>query len=258
MIYPPIIVKNKMKAIMPAALLIFIIGNIGAVDIESYQFIDYLRAIPAPGKPQIYEDEVIFTFPSSYNRVGISFAHEGYAKVYWFKRFMIPKDHSELFVHGKFQSSIDPNRDSGIMFHHQVIPENKKNMDYRMIIDGLWTTDPLNPLTITGPSGIAESRVPLPERPKYTPSQVPQPGTYRFLYRAEPGEIITVGGNFNNWDPFMYVLEELSPGFYTLTLSLPPGSFHYAYYHRGELVPDQTAKRLFTREGRIISEGIVP
>ena len=242
---------------MPAALLIFIIGNIGAVDIESYQFIDYLRAIPGPGKPQIYEDEVIFTASSSYNRVGISFAHEGYAKVYWFKRLLTPKDHSELFINGKYQSSIDPNRDSGIMFHHQLIPEDLKNMDYRMVIDGLWTTDPLNPLTVTGSSGIAESRVPLPERSKFSLNQVPKPGTYRFLYRAPPGEIITVGGNFNNWDPFMYVLSESSPGLYTLTLSLPPGTFQYVFFHRGEQIPDQAARRLYTRDGRIVSEAVV-
>ena len=246
-----------MKALLSAVLLIIIIGNIGAVDIESYQFIDYLRAKPSPGRPEIYEDEVIFTAPSHYNRVGISFSHEGYARVHWFKRLMTPKDHSELFVNGKFRSDIDPNKDSGIMFHHQVIPENLKNMDYRLVIDGLWTTDPLNPLTVTGPSGIVESRLPLPERPKNSPAQTLKPGTYRFLYQAPPGETITVGGNFNNWDPFMYVLEESSPGFYTLTLPLPPGSFQYVFFHRGEQVPDKTVKRLYSREGRIVSEGFV-
>jgi len=246
-----------MKAFITTALLILIIGNIGAVDIGSYQFIDYLRAIPAPGKPQLYEDGIIFTAPSTYNRVGISFAHEGYARVHWFLRLMTPKDHSELFVNGKFRSDIDPNKDSGIMFHFQTIPENLKNVDYRMVIDGLWTTDPLNPLTVTGPSGIKESRVSLPEKPKDSPARTVAPGTYRFSYRAPPGEVVTVGGNFNNWDPFMYVLEESSPGFYTLTLSLPPGNFLYVFFHRGEQIPDQGARRLYTREGRIVSEGMV-
>ena len=240
---------------MVTALLIFIIGNIGAVDIESYQFIDYLRALSGPGRPEIYEDEVIFTAPSSYNRVGISFAHEGYAKVYWFKRLMIPKDRAELFENGKFQYDKDPNKDSGLMFHHQAIPENSQNMDYRLVIDGLWTTDPFNPLTVTGPSGIVESRVPLPARPINSPAM--RPGTYRFTYQAPPGEIITVAGSFNNWDPFMYTLDESSPGFYTLTLPFPPGSFHYVFFYRGEQVADQTARRLYTREGRVVSEGIV-
>jgi len=247
-----------MKAFIPAALLIIIIGNIGAVDIESYQFIDYLRSISAPGKPEIYDDGVVFTAPSSHNRVGISFAYEGYAKVYWFKRLMVPRDRAELMVNGKMLKNVDPNVDSGIMFHLQIIPEGLQNMDYRMIIDGLWTIDPYNPLTITGSSGITESRLPLPSKPKNSPIQVTPPGTYRFVYQTLPGELVTVGGNFNNWDPFMYVLEETSPGFYVLTLNLPPGIIQYMFYHRGEQIPDQfNARKLYSRDGRIISEAIV-
>ena len=247
-----------MKAFITTALLIFIIGNIKAVDIESYQFIDYIRAITAPGKPEIYEDGVIFTAPSSYRRVGISFAHEGYSKVYWFKRLMVPKDAAEYTnAAGKIRKGIDQNQDSGIMFHFESIPGNIKNMDYRMIIDGLWTADPLNPLTVSGPSGVVESRVPLPEKP--IKETVPVPGTYRFSYRAPPGETITVGGSFNNWDPFMYELRETSPGLYTLTLPLPPGTFQYVFFRRGEMIPDPAnARMLYSRDGRIVSEAVVP
>ena len=246
-----------MKALITAALLTIIIGNIGAADIESYQFIDHLRAISVPGKPEIYEDSVLFTAPSSYQRVGISFAYEGYAKVYWFKRLMLPKDPAELAAAGKNRKNIDPNKDSGIMFYLQSIPENITNMDYRLIIDGLWTVDPLNPQTISGPSGIVASRVSLPAKSNTAPGTTP-PGSYRFSYRAPPGESITVGGSFNNWDPFMYELRETSPGFYTLTLPLPPGSFQYVFFHRGEQIPDPAnPKKLYTRDGRIVSEAAV-
>ena len=90
-----------MKALILPALLIFIIGNIEANDIDTYQFIDYLRAISAPGKPEIFEDKVIFTASSTYQRVGVSFAHENYARVHWFRRLMIPKDAAEFTVNGK-------------------------------------------------------------------------------------------------------------------------------------------------------------
>ena len=246
-----------MKAIIAATLLMLIIGNIWAVDINSYQFIDYLRTISRPGKPEIFEDGVLFTAPSSYRRVGISFAHEGYARVYWLRPVIVPRDRAELYVNGKLQKKINPNIDSGIMFHVETIPSNVKNLDYRMIIDGLWTTDPLNPLSVTGPSGIVESRFPLPEKPKPLLGEIPS-GSYRFIYRAEPGETITVGGSFNNWDPFMYELREISPGFYTITLPLPPGSFQYVFFHRGEQVQDpENPRKLYTREGRIVSEAIV-
>jgi len=254
-----------MKAFITAALLIFIIGNIGAVDIGSYQFIDHLRAISAPGKPEIYGDGVLFTAPSSYKRLGISFAYEGYSKVYWFKRLMLPKDQAELVVNGKIQKNIDPNKDSGIMFHIQTIPENLKNLDYRLIIDGLWTTDPLNPLIVTGPSGVSESRMPLPaasadpKEPSFRGGVDKQAGTYRFIFRAAPGETVTVGGSFNNWDPFMYELRETSPGFYTLALPLPPGTFQYVFFHRGEQIPDtENAKNVYSRDGNVISQAVMP
>lgn len=257
MVYPPIIVKNRMKTLIIPALLILIIGNIEAADIESYQFIDYLRAMAVPGKPEIYEDGVLFTASSSYRRVGISFAHDGYAKVHWFRQLMLPRDSADFTVNGKIRKNVDQTIDSGILFHLEPIPGNLKNMDYRMIIDGLWTTDPLNPLTFSGPSGVAESRFPLPERPRVQAEKTP-PGTYRFSYRAGPGETVAVGGSFNNWDPFMYELRETSPGFYTLSLPLPPGTYQYVFFHRGEIIPDPAnPRRLYNREGRIVSEAVV-
>jgi hypothetical protein len=257
LVYSPIIVKNKMKAFIAAALLVFIIGNIGAVDIDSYRFVDYLRALSGPGMPEIYEDGVLFTASSSHQRVGVSFAHEDYAQVHWFKQLMIPKDPAELIVNGKISKKIDPNRDSGIIFHLQPIPSNLKNMDYRMIIEGLWIADPSNPLRISGPSGIVESRIPLPVVPK-TAFETEKPGTYRFNYHAPSGETITVGGSFNNWDPFMYELKEIGSGFYTLSLPLPPGAFQYLFFHRGEPVPDPVnPRKLYTKDGRIVSEAVV-
>jgi hypothetical protein len=266
MFYPPIIVKNKMKAFITSALLVFIIGNIGAADIESYEFIDHLRTISRPGTPEIFQDSVLFTAPSSYRRVGISFAHDGYSKVYWLKQLMLPRDSADFTAKGKVQRKVDQTFDSGVMFHLEQIPENIKNMDYRMIIDGLWTTDPLNPLKVSGSSGIVESRVPLPVTSPglsgtYRNSTLGYPEStlaYRFSFNASPGETVTVGGSFNNWDPFMYELKEVSPGFYTLQLPLPPGTYEYVFFYRGEQVPDPANfRRLYTREGAIASEAVV-
>ena len=252
-----------MKAFVTAILLIFIIGNIGAVDIESYQFIDYMRSISAPDKPEILGDGVVFTSSSSYQRVGISFAHEGYAKVHWMKRLVYPRDSADFIgSDGKMVKNLDPTIDSGLMFHFEKIPKNLKNMDYRLIINGLWTTDPFNPDSITGPSGVVASRVQLSSNPAGTSgisiTSGSIPGGYRFSFNASPGETITVGGSFNNWDPFMYELWEASPGYYTLDIPLSTGTFQYVFFHRGERVVDQNnARKLYARDGRIISEATV-
>ncbi|GHU49436.1 hypothetical protein FACS1894200_08070 [Spirochaetia bacterium] len=82
-----------MKHITAAMLLMLIIGKIGAIDTESYQFVDHLLTLPGPGIPHIFEDGVLFTAPSKeYGTVGISFAYEHFSKIHWFQKLVVPKD----------------------------------------------------------------------------------------------------------------------------------------------------------------------
>jgi hypothetical protein len=261
-----------MKSIMAALLLILTIGTIGAVDLESYQFIDRLLSLQAPGAPVIFEDSVIFTAPSSYRRVGISFAHENFSRVHWYEKLMVPEDPAVLAAAtARKEKNINPNKDSGMLFHVQLIPEGIQNMDYRMIIDGLWTPDPHNPVTNSpqnssattaartpslsaGSAGIILSRVVIPALPSGTVVQPPA-GTLRLNFSAAPGETITVGGSFNSWDPFMYEMEETRPGFYTFTLPLPSGTYQYVFFHRGERILDPyNFRTIYTKEGKTASE----
>lgn len=237
-------------------LLILTIGTIGAADLGSYQFIDHLLGLPGPVAPEIYEDSVLFTAPSSYRRVGIAFAFEGYGTVYWFRKLLIPRDPAEIAAEGK-KKNVELNRDSGLLFHVQAIPEGIKNLDYRMIIDGLWTQDPLNPLGVTGSSGLRQSRIVLPDMPRLLPARE-TPGILNLSYTAPPGETVTVAGNFNHWDPFMYEMEETSPGFYSLSLPLPPGTYQYVFFHRGERIPDpHNRDKVYSPEGNIASRTVV-
>ena len=244
-----------MKTIITAVLLILCIGTIMGVDLESYQFIDRLLSLGGPGAPIIFEDVVIFTASSSYRRVGISFAHEGFSKVHWYKKLLIPRDSGEIAAAGK--KGIDPFVDTGILFHVQTIPEGMRNMDYRMIIDGLWTADPLNPQGVTGSGGLLQSRVSVPpiSRPNFI---------FDFAlglsvsYTAPPGEFITLAGSFNGWDPFMYQMKEASPGFYTFTLPLSPGTYEYVFIHRGERFLDpRNPYVVYSRDGKTASQAQV-
>jgi hypothetical protein len=245
-----------MKSITAMLLLILTIGTIGAADLGSYQFIDHLLGLSKPGAPEIYEDSVIFTAPSSHRRVGIAFAFEGYGKVYWFRKLLIPRDPAKIAAEGK-KKNVELNIDSGILFHVQTIPEGIRNLDYRMIIDGLWTQDPLNPLSVTGPSGLSQSRIAVPDMPRPVPAQE-TPGILSLSYTAPPGETVTVAGSFNSWDPFMYEMKETSPGFYSLSLPLPPGTYEYVFFHRGERIPDpHNRDKVYSREGKIASRRVV-
>jgi len=232
-----------------------IIGIIGAADTESFNIVNYLMQLRGPEKPRIVDDTVIFTAPSSYRRVGIAFAHEGFGKIYWFRRFMISNENAGPWI--KDKPPADLYRDSGIFFYAFTIPEDLKgDLEYRLIIDGLWAKDPLNPDARVDPSsGIARSVVPIPpiKRPD-SPNRGPE-GTLTFTYYAPSGETVTVAGSFNRWDPFMYELRETSAGRYTLSIPLPPGTYQYAFFYRGErrLDPNNPV-RVYTREGKAANE----
>jgi hypothetical protein len=243
------------KFIISITLLTAIIGMIGAEDSDSYLFVDYLLRQSGPGKPEIVADSVVFTASSSYRRVGIAFGHEGFGKIYWFRKLMIPNEDASPWV--KDKPPPDMLRDSGVLFHVFPIPENLDmgELEYRLIIDGLWVQDPLNPSYRTDTSGISRSVVAIP-RIKRPDSPIRGPvGTLTFTFYTESGETVSVAGSFNNWDPFMYELSETSPGRYSLSLPLPPGVYQYAFFYRGERFLDPAnPRRVYSRDGKAASE----
>jgi hypothetical protein len=249
-----------MKKYMVLTLLIVIIGTIGALDTESYQFVDHLLRMSGPAGPELFEDGVIFTISSAYRRVGVAFAYEGFSKIHWFRKLLSNRNEAPPPPEG---SKVVPDiyQDSGILFYAQEIPKNLEELEYRLVIDGLWTADPLNPLRRQDePSGQLRSVIPLPRQktPAAAGEPASPPGHFRFTYRAPPGETVTVAGNFNGWDPFMYELRETAPGLYSLVLPLPPGTYHYVFYHRGERFEDpNNFNRIYTRDGKSASEAVV-
>jgi hypothetical protein len=243
-----------MKTIIAVTLLAFFTGSAGAADIESYQFIDRLLSLDGPGAPELYEDAVIFTAPSSHRRVGVAFAHEGFSRVYWFRKLLLPQDPAAPIPPG--QKKPDPYRDSGILFHVHPLPGKIRELEYRLIIDGLWTTDPANALSRKdSATGLAYSVIPLPA-PEKTPGPLKgPPKSLSFSFKGPPGETVTVAGSFNGWDPFMYELAEGPPGLYSLTLPLPPGRYQYVFFHRGERFLDPyNFNRVYSKDGKAASE----
>jgi hypothetical protein len=231
-----------------------------AVDVESFHFVDHLLSITKPEKPEIFEDSIIFTAPSTYHRVGIAFAHEDLSKIYWFKKLLKVADTPPSNEKDANKSDMLPQyKDSGILFFVYEFPHDLHSLKYRLIIDGQWCVDPFNPDRWMDPiSGIVYSILSLPEyKGPFSVNDAPG-GCLRFNYETIPGETITVAGTFNNWDPFMYKLIEESPGHYVLTLQLPPGTYRYVYYHRGERILDpNNSHKVYTTDGQIASEAIV-
>ncbi len=253
--------KHTIQTALGAIFALTLVAQAGAVDFESFSFNDRLLSMRGPEAPVIFEDGVIFTAPSTSRRVGIAFAHEGFGRVHWFKKLMKSAD-EPLPADGKKEK---PSKkapqfvDSGLLFFAYDYPRGMRELEYRLVVDGLWIADPRNPVRRIDPAtGVVRSVVALPE-PTKNPSTYDAPsGSLRFSYDTAPGETVTVAGSFNGWDPFMYELIEESPGRYVLTLPLPAGVHRYVFYHRGERILDpNNPRKVYTAEGKTASEAIV-
>jgi hypothetical protein len=238
-----------------AAILLVIAGFARAADLESYEFIDRLLSLSGPGAPEIFEDAVIFTAPSSLRRVGVAFAYERFSKIYWFRQLMIPQDPLDApILPGK--KAPEPYKDSGLLFYAHQVPENIRDLEYRLIINGLWTVDPANPQSRRdGVSGLAYSVIAMPPRQPIPGPLKGPPGGLSFSFKGPPGETVTVAGSFNSWDPFMYELQEGPAGVSTLHRPPPPGKYQYVFFHRGERFLDPyNPRRIYSPDGRAASE----
>jgi hypothetical protein len=251
---------NKKVAIIILQIVFIcnIIGNLWAIDTDSYDYIDRLLSMSQAHPPEIFDDAVIFTAPASYKKVGIAFAHESFAKIYWFKKLLVPIADTGIFDPAS-KVPVVTHKESGVLFYTYEIPKNLDTLEYRLVINGLWTVDPQNPnQRYDSASGLRRSTLSLPTRSRIPTNYDGPAGTVLFNYEAAPAQSIYVAGDFNAWDPFMYELKEARPGKYSLTLPRPAGTYHYVFFHKGERIPDpKNINKIYYANGSIASEVIV-
>jgi hypothetical protein len=230
-----------------------------AAEWETPELVERLLSLSGPSAPIILGNFIIFTADSSLRRVGIAFAHEDFSNVHWFRQLVVPADPRYTPI-PPGQNLPARFRDSGLQFYAFRIPEHLKELEYRLVINGLWTVDPNNDYQRRDPvSGLFLSILNLPQRQTRPNPLNGLPEGLRFTYRAPPGEIVTVAGNFNSWDPFMYELREGPAGVYNLTIPLPPGTYQYVFFHRGQRHTDPyNPRRIYARDGSAASEITVP
>jgi hypothetical protein len=247
-----------MKTIGMFVIFMVIASFSWPADWETYEVVNRLLTIHEPCAPVVLENTVIFTADSSLRKVGVAFAHENFANTYWFQRILVSQDFLDpIILPG--QKTASPYKDSGIQFYVYQFPDNLKELEYRLVINGLWIIDPTNPQTRRDTvSGLTMSVLTLPARPvNYSP--VNTPAGLKFSFKGPPGETVTVAGSFNGWDPFMYELKESPAGIYSIAIPLPPGIYQYIFFHRGQRYTDPyNARRVYSRDGTPASEIVIP
>jgi hypothetical protein len=161
--------------------------------------------------PQIRDRKVLLTFQTDHEAryVAVAFAHEE-----WRVKHMFFKNQNNVYF-----------------LVYDLAADSPVPLDYRLIVDGLWQSDPQNKSRVRNDQGIVLSRLSIPatELPAaHTPESFYN-GEVEFRYVGKPGLQIALVGNFNNWDPFTSFLEEEEPGHYGIRLALPSGTLLYQF-----------------------------
>ena len=231
-----------MKRFKSACILLAISATLGlsAAGIESVALNNLMAGITRAREPVVSGRYVVFTAAGNARFAGIAFDFERYGKTHSFQR-LIRRD-------------ADGETLENLLFFIAEIPPETSEIRYRMVIDGLWTTDPLNAETgYDYANGMSVSRLRVPSYEVFKTAQKPS-GCVRFTWEGKSGKRVTLAGTFNGWDPFMYELEEIAPGRYELDLPLPPGTWYYAYFEGTDQLQDpNNDDRVYTKDGRVAS-----
>jgi hypothetical protein len=179
-----------------------------------------VKSLATAQPPHMVDDVLVLSYASSPppRFVGVRFAHENWKILHAYA------------MNGNKVYALD-----------YVVPEGVREIRYRIEVDGLWMTDPADPNTDTDVLGTQFSVYTLekdPVRPTINP-RVQDDGSLTFVFRGSAGRRVSLEGDFNNWDPFMTLLEEVTPGTYSVTLRAPRGPHWYIFFTDGRRVLDR-------------------
>lgn len=210
--------------------------------IESDTYLSLVGNVTRSSAPKIVDDRyIIFTASSASRHVAVAFEHEKYAILHSFRRLVPDKESGSVLL--------EP-----VLFYIMEIPEKLTKLRYRLVFDGLWTQDPLNENEeFDFENRMTVSAITFPPR-RDIRTRIIDGKNVNFVYVGNPHLKISVAGSFNNWDPFMYFMEETSEGIYELTLPLPKGTHTYSYFLGTERKVDVTNhERSYGSDGKVVS-----
>lgn len=206
-----------------------------------------IEKVSAPYEKDNY---VVFTEKQNARYIGIAFDFERFSIVHSFNVRTMTDEDGEV-------------RDS-LMYYVLERPKNIDTFSYRLVIDGLWTLDPMNSdRYYDEEKELMLSRFtfasPLPDATRAIVRTSTQYEGERgvgvhFVLRDKAGQKVRLSGSFTNWDPWIYEMKESAPGFYEISLPLPQGTYYYTYYIGMESFIDRAnGRRAYTEDGRAVS-----
>ncbi len=243
--YVPIYKIRIMKKLSIIILLVLITPLLFSLELEQFKNDQYvldslLEKIEHPCAPLVTGDYIIFTANPDIRHTGIAFDFEEYKIIHTFKNLI--------------RENLDSNNtESDAAFYILKIPQNITSINYRLVMSGLWTTDPLNNNTVYDKKTNLNVSNIIINRPTVIESNTHNNTAY-FVYEGASGQKIHLAGDFTNWDPFIYELKETKVGLYELEIPLPKGTYYYTYYSGINSFTDNTnPHKVYTKDGKVAS-----
>ncbi len=222
---------RTVKRILTMLFLLTSVGSmvVGAAGFDTELHHRILNSSEA-AEPWISGGTVLFSYnsPRKTQAVSLAFEHENYREFHTF----------EKNPYGVFILTVN-------------IPEGAQDLNYRLVVDGLWTVDPHAP-AVRDERGILVSSVNIP-----IDQSAPRPGVTtdldgntHFVYAGPSDSRVSLIGDFNRWDPYLTPMEEswIYPGIYELVLSIPSDAEYYRFVLDGQEITDP-ANPVIARNG---------
>lgn len=235
--------KKKRFLILAGLILGLCSSAVFAKSKEQYQNFELdtlLHNIEGPVAPIITDDFIIFTADMHNRFVGIAFDFENYKVIHPFKVM----NHTD--EEGKTSRKY--------MFYCYNRQHKLTEIKYRLVFDGLWTADPLNPNKEYDENvNLYFSKIEDPNSVRIFTETTPDDSVH-FIYKGKSGQQVRLAGTFTNWDPWIYTLKETEPGFYELNLPLTTGTYYYNYFiGMNAILDDSNPNKAYTKDGRSAS-----
>ncbi len=129
---------------------------------------------------------------------------------------------------------------NGIWYYFLPSEVDEQEILYKFCVDGVLIRDPENPAYTGDRTGsfISEASLPRPFYSTHVTYRTAENGAVEFrLYRPE-ARLISLVGDFNNWNPENDLMKRGSDGIWTLTKKFAAGTYRYMYIVDGENFPD--------------------
>jgi len=188
--------------------------------------------------PMFIDNKILFTYFNGKDytrRVAIAFEADNYKNIY-------PLTKNEY----------------NVFFITREIPKTTDYINYRLIVDGVWTNDPVNVNSFLSPERFKVSKIVIPNifKEQISSPLIENNRNVKFIYKSETNKNVYLSGNFNNWDPFMFRMKEEieNPGTYSISLRMSEGNHYYKFVANGVSLQDpNNPDKAYDNRGNAVS-----